>query len=69
VRELERGERGSLMHASRRGSWQPIYCVGILYRHTNQVETRQREGILTGDSGREDNEGKGEMVVNESRLR
>jgi hypothetical protein len=35
---------------------------------TLQVETRRKEGILAGDSGRENNEGKGEMVVNESRL-
>jgi hypothetical protein len=67
--DLEKGEMQLYLPASPQGSWQPIYCAGSLYRHTNRVEIRQRKGILTGDSGREDNEGKGEMVVNESRLR
>jgi hypothetical protein len=45
-----------------------FYCTRILYRYTNRVETGPKEGMLTRDSGSEDNEGKGEMVVNESRL-
>jgi hypothetical protein len=45
-----------------------LYCARIIYRHINQVETGRKEGILARDSRLEDNEGKGEMVVNESRL-
>jgi hypothetical protein len=51
-------------HPSRLGSARPFYCTGKLYRHTNRVETRQTESILAGDSARENDEGKGEMVVN-----
>jgi hypothetical protein len=70
-REQGRGNTGLVtrpLHASRQGSTRPFYCVGILYRYTNRVETGPKEGMLTGDSRSEDSKGKGEMVVNESRL-